>query len=90
MWWPYVGAGLAGGVSGLLNPIDLTRRLVLPVASSFGAGFGLTRIPYLLPPRPVAGEPLVPVARRPGSLAVLLVAVLAAAVLLASGIPIER
>jgi hypothetical protein len=45
--WPYLGAGLVACLAGLLNPIDLTRRLLLPVASSFGACFGVTRIPVI-------------------------------------------
>jgi hypothetical protein len=42
--YPYLGAGIVACASGLFNPTGSAPLLALPVASSFGACFGLLHV----------------------------------------------
>src|SRR6185295_12001240 len=85
--WPYLGAGIVACLAGLFNPIDLTRRLLLPIASSFGACFGATRIPDIDVSRSsrASDEALAPIDRRPAWLIAAAIVVVAFAGIVGPG-----
>ncbi len=92
---PYLGAGLVALVSGLLNPIDPIRRILLPAASSLGAGLGLLWVPdihadLIRARRGRTEGTLGPVTRQAGWLAVAAVAILLFVTLIGPGLTIHR
>jgi hypothetical protein len=74
--YPYLGAGLVGCCAGLFNPVGDLVHLALPVASSFGACYGLFGVDdFQRQPAGDGERTLAPITRSAAWLAVAAVAI---------------
>lgn len=81
---PWIGAGVAAILMGVMNPIGVTQSLILPGLSSLGGLIGLFFVSGI--PPAASSTPMPPITRRPQFLVAGLLAILVVAIVFGRGL----